>query len=288
MREVLVSMLQQIQALLTTFTGWLPRLLVGIVVGLVSLFIAGRLRRWGQTISERFNAPPPVEQLIINIVYVLALVLGGMLTLSVMGVNVVGLVAGLGIGGLIIGFALKDIIENLIAGVLLLLQQPFKLGDVIEVAGIMGTVVNVQIRATTLRTPDNVQVLIPNSTVYSSIIKDFSIIPLRRHQIELGLMPGESLPRTIQSLLETVRQVEGVASKPAPTFALLNLEDAGKSPDANTPYVVAGVLYYYIDTRQHSYMDTHSRVVAAIQQAALGGGVCSTAPMQVAVSQDQG
>jgi small conductance mechanosensitive channel len=288
MREVLVSMLQQIQALLTTFTGWLPRLLVGIIVGVVSIFIAGRLRRWGQNLSERFNAPPPVEQLIVNVVYVLALVLGGMLTLSVMGVNVVGLAAGLGIGGLIIGFALKDIIENLMAGVLLLLQQPFQLGNVIEVAGVTGTVINIQIRATTLRTPDNVQVIIPNSTVYSSIIKDFSIIPLRRRQVELGLVPGENLPQAIQSLLETVRQVEGVARKPAPAFALLNLEDGGKSGGTDAPYVVAGVLYYYIDTRQHSYIDTHSRVVAAIQQAALSVGVCSTAPMQVAVSQDQG
>lgn len=287
MREVFVSALQQVQSLVAAIIAWLPRLLAGLVVALASFFVAGRLRRWGQRLAERVNAPPPVEQLIINAVYVLALVLGITLTLSAMGVNVYGLVAGLGIGGLVIGFALKDIIENLMAGVLLLIQQPFKLGDTIEVAGITGTVTDIQIRATTLRTPDNVQVIIPNSTVYTSIIKDYSAIPLRRRQIELGLMPGENLPQAIQSLLETVSRVDGVARKPVPTFALTSLEDAGKSPEVNTPYVVAGVLYYYIDTRQHSYIDTHSRVVAAIQQAALDGRVCSTAPMQVAISQGE-
>ncbi len=256
--EALSSALETLQSMLAGIIAFAPRLLLGLTVGVVSYFVARRLRRWSQHIAERTQAPEQVEQLIIKAVYLIALLLGATLTLSVLGVNVYGMVAGLGISGLVVGFALKDIIENLLAGVLLLLQQPFELGDVIEVAGVRGTVTHIELRATTLDTLDRLRVVIPNRAVYTSVITNYSTHPVRRREVNVGVGYGEDLPRAIQIMLETVRGVEGVTPEPE-SFVTLN--DFGDS-------AVLGTLYYYIDTDAYSYADTHTAVVTALQQAA--------------------
>ncbi|OQY35105.1 MAG: hypothetical protein B6I38_01835, partial [Anaerolineaceae bacterium 4572_5.1] len=88
--------------------------------------------------------------------------------------NLTGFVTGLGIVGFTIGFAFQDIAKNFMAGMLLLLQQPFDIGDSIEVAGYAGTVTDIEIRSTALRTFDGRHVIIPNAEVFTGVITNFS------------------------------------------------------------------------------------------------------------------
>ncbi len=90
--------------------------------------------------------------------------------LGIWGIDVLGLIAGLGVIGLAVGFALRDILENFLAGILLLLQRPFGLGELIEVAGQTGRVSEISLRATTLLTDQGEEVIIPNAMVYSGVI----------------------------------------------------------------------------------------------------------------------
>jgi small conductance mechanosensitive channel len=255
--DALANLLTQAQTVLDQIIAYAPRLVAGLLVGLAMFIFARQTRRWGRRIADRAEAPEEVEQLIINLIYVLALMVALTLTLSVLGVNVYGLVAGLGVSGLVVGFALKDIIENLLAGTLILLQRPFAPGQTIEVADVTGTVTGVKLHATTLITFDRTEVVIPNRIVYTSVVKNYSVYPVRRRQVSVGIGYGEDLSQAVRILLETVQSIEGVVEDPAP---FVSLDDFGDS-------AVAGTLYYFIDTANYGYVDTHTAAVTALQEA---------------------
>jgi small-conductance mechanosensitive channel len=247
----------------------------GLLVGMIMLVCVRLIRRWAQQIALRTDGTPEVEQLIVNSIYFFSISIGLTITLSVFGVNVMGMIAGLGLSGLAVGFALKDIIENLLAGALILIQRPFDLGEVIELEGITGAVTHIQIRSTTLRTFDNVEVVIPNRTVYGAVIRNYNTYPVRRRQVSLGFGYGENLGEAIQILMDKLQSIEGVSDDPAP---FITLNDFGDS-------AVIGTLYYYIDTEQFSYADTHTMVVQALQEVVKDREIDLPYPTQIVISQ---
>ena len=132
----LAKLVDQLLILRDQFIAYIPQLIAGVLVGIIMLGCVRLVRRWATKIALRTEAPPEVEQLIINSIYFFSICVGLTITLAVLGVNVMGLIAGLGLSGLAVGFALKDIIENLLAGALILLQRPFTLGETIELEDI--------------------------------------------------------------------------------------------------------------------------------------------------------
>ena len=222
--DFFAQLLDQLQTVRDRVIAYIPQLIAGLLVGAIAVVCVRLIRRWAERIALRTEAPPEVERLIINSVCFSSIVVGLTITLSVLGVNVMGMIAGLGLSGLVVGFALKDIFENLLAGALILIQRPFIPGHIIEIGDIMGTVTNVEIRATTLRTYDNVEVVIPNRTVYSSVIQNLSTYPTRRRQVSLGFGYGENLGEAIQILMDRLQNTNGVAVDPAP---FVTLDDFG-------------------------------------------------------------
>lgn len=150
--------------------GYLPRFATGLLAIVVSFVVASILRNRGRVILHRIDADPQLEILLLRTVYVSTLILGLVIVLGIWGIDVLGLIAGLGVIGLAVGFALRDILQNFLAGILLLLQRPFALGEVIEVAGQTGRVSEISLRATTLRTDRGEEAIIPNAKVYSGVI----------------------------------------------------------------------------------------------------------------------
>ncbi|NDJ54815.1 MAG: mechanosensitive ion channel [Chloroflexi bacterium] len=258
--QEIITELQMLWESVLTFT---PRLVIGLIIGLLVVLIATLTRRWGKRLSERINAPRAVETLIINLVYVLALTVGTIITLSVLGVNVAGLVAGLGVGGLVVGFALQDIIRNLISGSLLLIERPFNLGDVIKINGQTGTVTNVQLRHTTLLTFDRTEVLIPNSLVYTSILENITRNPVRRRALTLRFDHDTNLGQAMELVLKTVNSVDGIASYPVPTFGINDFGDT----------TIDGTLYYYFNTVEHDWFGMQNQVTEAVRQATQAEGI---------------
>lgn len=272
--DILVKLIDQLSAVIDQIIAYTPRLAGGLLVGAILLVCVRLIHHRAERIAQHTSGTPEVEQLIVNSIYFFSIAVALTIMLSVLGVNVTGLVAGLGLSGLAIGFALKDIIENLLAGVLILIQRPFDLGEVIELEGITGRVTYIQIRSTTLRTFDNVEVVIPNSTVYGAVIKNYSTYPVRRRQVSLGFGYGVNLSEAMQILMDKLRSVEGVADNPAP---IITLNDFGDS-------AVAGTLYYHIDTKQFDYAGTHTTVVQALQEVVKEGEIDLPYPTQVVIS----
>jgi small-conductance mechanosensitive channel len=149
---------------------WVPTVAVALSVFLLFLVLS-RVAHFGMLrVVERTRAHGPLGQLLANIARVGLLVLGVVTALGTLGVNILGIVAGLGLTGFALGFALKDSIANLLAGVLILLYRPFEVGDRIDIGGLAGRVTHVDLRYTELDA-ENERVLVPNSKMLTEPIK---------------------------------------------------------------------------------------------------------------------
>ena len=149
---------------------WLPTLAAALSLFILFLVLS-RVAHFGVLrIVERTRAHGPLGDLLARVARVGLVILGFVTALGTLGVNIMGIVAGLGLTGFALGFALKDSIANLLAGVLILLYRPFEVGDRIDVGGLAGRVTHVDLRYTELDA-DKERVLVPNSKMLTDPIK---------------------------------------------------------------------------------------------------------------------
>jgi small conductance mechanosensitive channel len=149
---------------------WLPT--IGVALGLLILFLfLSRIAHFGVVrVVERTRAHGPLGELLASIARIALVVLGFITALGTLGVNITGIVAGLGLTGFALGFALKDSIANVLAGVLILLYRPFEPGDRIDIGGLSGRVTHVDLRYTELDN-EKERVLVPNSRMLTDPIR---------------------------------------------------------------------------------------------------------------------
>jgi small conductance mechanosensitive channel len=163
------------QTLLTTFLLFIPRAIVAAVVMALSFFLAGVVSRLVSEALSRRGVNREFTQFFCELSRWSIIILGVIVALQQVNFDVTAFLTGLGIVGFTIGFALQDVSKNFVAGLLLLLQQPFAVGETIQVAGFTGKVAAISMRATELETPEGQTVLIPNTTVFTSpIIKNLT------------------------------------------------------------------------------------------------------------------
>ena len=158
-----------IQYLFDEATLWMPRV-VGVVVILVIFFILTKIvKRLIISAAERLKLDSNLTSLLARTSKITLIIFGFVTALGTLGINVSALVAGLGLTGFALGFAMKDTISNLLSGVLILLYRPFELGNRIKVSGYEGIVTSIDLRYTVLDTEGN-KVLIPNSKLFTDPI----------------------------------------------------------------------------------------------------------------------
>jgi len=155
--------------LLEESTLWLPQL-VSVVGILIFFYILSRFARHSiRNISKRLKLDTHLSSFLARVSSVILLILGVTTALGTLGVNISALVAGLGLTGFALGFALKDTISNMLSGVLILLYRPFLIGNIIKVAGYQGEVVSIDLRYTELDYEGD-KILIPNSKLFTDPI----------------------------------------------------------------------------------------------------------------------
>lgn len=237
-------------ALLILLTTWLIARLVSVCVRLI---FASRLKSpLLLSIVARASAVPVF---LLGIYFVLQFSGLTRLALTVLG--------GTGVIGLIVGFGLRDIAENFLASILLSMRNPFRSGDLIDVAGQTGVVQNLNIRSTVLLTLDGNQVQIPNSTVYKSIIKNYSSIPSRRAEFVVGIGYDSSAAKA-QSLIQTVlRAHPAVLDTPEP---LVLVEELG-------PATVNLRVFYWFDSAIYSPNKINSALLRQTKNALVAGRI---------------
>lgn len=148
------------------------------------------------------------------------------MVLGRLGVNVTPLIAGLGVTGFILGFAFQESLGNLASGMMIALNEPFKVGDVVDAAGHSGVVLEVNMMATVMKTPDGKRIVIPNKSVWGGPIVNYNALGLRRVDLQVGIDYGEDPERAVEIIRETVARIPGVLAEPAPAVAVASLNDS--------------------------------------------------------------
>jgi len=167
----------------------------------------------------------------------------------------------LGIGGVAIGFAFQNILQNFLAGLLLLWAQPFRVGDEINVAPFEGTVKEIQTRATILETYDSRQVVIPNATLFTQAVIVNTASQGRQWEYEITLHSIWHLAEVKARVMEAVKSVPGVLPDPAPEAMITDID----APNADS--VKLKILWWTNEPRHHEMLASYDRVLTAIAKA---------------------
>lgn len=241
-----------------TFIEALPRVGIALVV-LAGFVVIGRLLRPLVLRSLQRNRTPSFARVFANLTRALMTILGTLLAITVVfpSVQPVDVLAGAGLLTVAAGFAFQDVLSNLLAGILLLFRQPFVGGDQIEVDGHRGTVVEINIRETIIRTFDGRKVVLPNSTVYSTAISVQTAYDHVRTAFTVGVAYEADLSKARRIAVEAIRSVEGVEAEPAPEA----LYDELAASTVNLE------VRYWSNPHQHELRRTLDRAIEAVKVA---------------------
>ena len=204
---------------------------INVVVSILILLVGWLvIRLIGKAVTKALQKGVRQNTLLTNfVVSVITKALWAFLIVTVLGrlgVNVGPLIAGLGVTGFILGFAFQESLGNLASGLMIAINQPFKVGDYVIVAGLEGTVLEVNMMATVMATADNKKVVVPNKSVWGSPITNFSAMATRRVDLKVGIDYDNDVSKAIKVALEALSKVQGVVNDPAPSVSVASLDDS--------------------------------------------------------------
>jgi small conductance mechanosensitive channel len=244
-----------------TFIGRLPALAIAAVVFACFYIlskVASRFIRQA-TKGRRENLGVVFARLTAAAVVMLGVLVG--LSIIAPSFQASDLIKILGIGSVAIGFAFQNILQNFLAGLLLLWSEPFRVGDEIKVDAFEGTVEEIQARATIIRTYDKRRVVIPNADLFTHSVIVNTALDIRRWEYDVPVKASEDLDEIKTLIVDTVKKVPGVLPDPEPEALLMDVND----PEMTSFKV--HVLWSTKKTHQHEMMRSYDQVLTAISEA---------------------
>lgn len=202
-------------------------LLGALLILILGFWLAGRLRNWTvRALSRTKKFDDMLQNFFGAIVRYTVIIITLLAVLSQFGVQTASLIAVLGAAGLAIGLALQGTLSNVAAGVMLLIFRPFRTGDYVEAGGVAGSVKELTLFTTELNTPDNVQIIVPNSDIWAQAIKNYSSYATRRVDITFGISYGDSIGKAMQIIREEMMKDERILKEPEPFLAVSALGES--------------------------------------------------------------
>ena len=214
------------------FIKGIPNLITALLIFIVSLYLARILSNTLRRVLNKRKAPAGVTHILAQLT-LWSIIAVGTITALQRFFNVTAFLTGLGILGFTIGFALQDIMKNFAAGIILLLQQPFHVGESIGVKGFDGTITEIDLRSTEMRATDGRVIILPNADILANPIINYSRANSRRVDLVLNL-PHSAEPDTVRRLvLDAIRNVSGFMKVPEPVIVFDNLTDSALELNAS-------------------------------------------------------
>lgn len=240
-----------------------PRLLASALV-LLFFWILASLTRWiMRLIFRRIVSDLTLKNLIKQVAYYFVWAIGLILATSALDLDPQALATGLGLTGVALGFALKDILSNFVSGVLILAIRAFEIGDQIVIGDTEGSVERISLRATQIKTYDGRAVIVPNAEVFTSRITNNTSAPFRRNSIRLFVGYDADLKRAVEVATRAASQVAGVEKEPAPSVRVSEL---------GADDIVVDVRFWS-DSRRSDFVATASAVRVAVVEAFKVSGI---------------
>lgn len=198
-----------------------------LAVLIIGLMLAGLLQRWTRNALGRLDRFDQTLALFIaKAVKYVTQILVLVTVLAQFGVQTTSMIAALGAAGLAIGLALQGTLANIAAGIMVLVLRPFNVGDYIEAGGISGTVDEIGLFVSQLRTADGVFVCAPNGELWNNVITNYSRHPTRRLELAIGIGYGDDIDKALKTLLDLAKADERVLADPAPAVMVKSLDDS--------------------------------------------------------------
>lgn len=212
------KIVEKLDKWLDTFITMLPNLALAILIVIIFYIGAKLFKKFSYKILNRFSHHEAVNNLLSKVVFLAVAAVGFFFALGVLQLDeaVFSLLAGVGILGLALGFAFQDMAANFMSGIALAIEQPFKVGDIIESKDFFGTVKKITLRTTNIITLQGQLVFIPNKDVFQNPLINFSATGIRRADIKIGISYGDDLEKVKQVTLNAVKDIPNQAAGKQP------------------------------------------------------------------------
>jgi small conductance mechanosensitive channel len=205
---------------------WGLRVVGALAVLIIGWMVAKVVRRSVRKALERSALDNTLVPFIASLVYYAMLIFVAVAVLSLFGIQTTSFIAVLGAAGFAIGLALQGTLSNFAAGVMLLIFRPFKVGDYIEAGGAAGTVQEIAVFATTLHSPDNVRIVVPNSSIYGQMVKNYSTNETRRNDMVIGIDYSDDIGKAVETIRKLLAADSRVLKDPEPVIVVGELGDS--------------------------------------------------------------
>jgi small-conductance mechanosensitive channel len=277
------DLLQEVKSSLLRAIGYSIESLPGIAFAIIILFLtrytANVTRKMAKAAGKRMFKNLSLRSLLVQLAYATTWVAGTLFaaTIAFPDLGLGDIIGLLGLGSVAFGFAFQDIFKNFLAGVLLLLNEPFRLGDQIVVDDFEGTIEDITIRSTQIKTYQGERIVIPNAIVFTSAVQVLTAMPHRRTDLALGVDYSTDLPKAMGILLKTVSNVPGVLTTPEPEV------DAVSFGESSIDLMVR----FWTLPQIAQVRKTRSRVIVALKQACDRAGINIPFPVRTIYHDDR-
>jgi small conductance mechanosensitive channel len=258
-QESIAAAWAKIGGLIDSFILMLPNLVLALIVFIAFFFAARWLKMLVKRLTRRHRQARNLGMVLGRLAQGTVILIGLFVALSIVipTFRAGDLIQLLGISGVAIGFAFRDILQNFLAGILILLTEPFRIDDRIVFQEYEGTVENIETRATTIKTYDGRRIVIPNSELFTNSVTVNTAFDARRIEYDVGIGYGDEIDRAKQLMLEAIYSVDEVLRNPAPDVLVLELAESSINIRAR---------WWIKPPRRIDDLNSRDKVISAIKQ----------------------
>lgn len=270
----------KVQNMINGFMVLLPNIVLALIVFAFFFFVAGKIKGLVKRLTRKHRQARNLGLVLGRLAQGVTILIGLFIALSIVipSFKAGDLVQLLGISGVAIGFAFRDILQNFLAGILILLTEPFQIDDQIVFKDFEGTVENIQTRATTIRTYDGRRIVIPNSELFTNSVTVNTAFESRRLEYDVGIGYGDDIDQAKQLMLQAIHSVDSVLQDPAPEALVMELAESTVNIRAR---------WWIKPPRRADALDSRDKVISAIKKKLVENGIDLPFPTQQILFHDQ-
>ena len=271
---------KKMQSMIDGFTIMLPNIVLALIVFAIFFWFGREIKRVVRRVTRHHHQARNLGLVLGRLAQGTIVLVGLFIALSIVipTLKAGDLVQLLGISGVAIGFAFRDILQNFLAGILILLTEPFRIDDQIVFKNFEGTVENIETRATTIRTYDGRRIVIPNAELFTNAVTVNTAFDKRRTEYDVGIGYNDDIDRAKQLMLEALYSVNEVLKDPAPDVLVLELAEST---------VNIRVRWWIAPPRRIDDMRSRDKVICAIKKKLVENGIDLPYPTRQILFHDQ-
>jgi small conductance mechanosensitive channel len=280
MNAQISAVVDKIQGMINGFIVLLPNIVLALIVFAIFFFAARTIKKVVKRLTRNYRHARNLGMVLGRLAQGTTIMVGLFVALSIVipTFQAGDLIQLLGISSVAIGFAFRDILQNFLAGILILLTEPFKIDDQIVFKNFEGTVENIQTRATTIRTYDGRRIVIPNSELFTNSVTVNTAFDNRRLQYDVGIGYGDDIDRAKQLIMEAMHSVNEVLKDPAPDVLVMDLAESSVNIRAR---------WWINPPRRADDLNSRDRVLSAIKKKLTENGIDLPYPTRQILFHDQ-